>query len=76
MQFHFSKAERQHFSFFFYSWPSLSIKEWMKNTFLRVRPVKIKYCFGCVPEETLQTTEKLSPFAEKIGRRFCTKPVI
>ena len=71
MKFHFSKAERQHFSFF------LLLEVYFnqrvnENTFVRARPVKINYCFGCVPEETLETTEKLSPFLRKIGRRFCT----
>ena len=41
MQFHFSKAERQRFSFFLFL-AFLSIKEWTRNTFLRARPVKIK----------------------------------
>ena len=64
--------------FFFFSTPGrlFGSKNERRTHFLRACPVKIKYCFGCVPEETLQTTEKLSPFAEKIGRRFCTKPVI
>ena len=38
----------------------------MKNTFARARLVKVNDCFGCVPEETLQTTEKRSPFPGKI----------
>ena len=40
----------------------------MKNTFIRARPVKIDYCFGCVPEETLQTTEQLSNGPDKKER--------
>ena len=54
--------------FFFFSTPGrlFGSKNERRTHFLRACPVKIKYCFGCVPEETLQTTEKRSPFPGKI----------
>ena len=75
MQFHFSKAERQRFSFFLFL-AFLSIKEWTRNTFLRARPVKIKYSFGCVPEETLQTKRATDFTSWKKRQMICTKLII
>ena len=71
MKFHFSKAERQHFTFFL-----------VLDVYFNQRVNEEHICKGAPgqdqlllwlrSEETLQTTEKLSPFLRKIGRRFCT----